>query len=68
MSANQLHDVILKSIDRNISIVEAAVTNSERALSTFVFYPKVLGHFIIFVYPTSSSDDGNYIYLNSFFS
>lgn len=58
MGANQMHDVILKSMDRNISIVEAAVTCVERPLSTFVFYPKILGHFISFVYPTFSSDDG----------
>lgn len=58
MGANQMHDVILKSIDRNISIVEGAVTSIERPLNTFVFYPKILGHFISFVYPTFSSDDG----------
>lgn len=59
MGANQMHDVILKSIDRNISTVEAVVTCIERPLTTFVFYPKILGHFISFVYPTFSADDGN---------
>lgn len=59
MGANQMHDVILKSIDRNISIVEAAVTCIERPLTTFVFHPKILGHFISFVYPTFASNDGS---------
>lgn len=67
MGANQLHDVILKSIDRNISIVESAVTNKERPLSTFVFYPNAIGHFISYVYPTSSSDDGNVVIIFAYY-
>lgn len=60
MGANQLHEIILKSIDRNISLIESSVTNVERPLHTFVFYPKVLGHFISFVYPTTTADDGKF--------
>ncbi|XP_055311397.1 ufm1-specific protease 2 [Sitodiplosis mosellana] len=57
MGANQMYEIILKSIDRNISCIEATVTDVERPLHTFVFYPKVLGHFISYVYPTTSADD-----------
>lgn len=60
MGANQLYEIILKSIDRNISCVEASVTNVDRPLHTFIFYPKILGHFISYVYPTTSTDDGKY--------
>lgn len=60
MGANQLYEIILKSIDRNISCVEAGVTNTDRPLHTFVFYPKVLGHFMSYVYPTTAADDGKY--------
>lgn len=58
MGANQLYEIILKSIDRNISCVEASVTDVDRPLHTFVFYPKVLGHFISYVYPTTAEHDG----------
>lgn len=58
MGANQLYEIILKSIDRNIALVESSVTNIDRPLHTFAFYPKVLGHFISFVYPTTAADDG----------
>lgn len=58
MGANQLYEIILKSIDRNIALLELSVTNVERPLHTFAFYPKVLGHFISFVYPTTAADDG----------
>lgn len=60
MGANQMYEIILKSIERNISCVQANVTNVKRPLYTFVFYPKVLGHFISYVYPTTSADDGKY--------
>lgn len=60
MGANQMYEIVLKSIERNLLIVEASVTNVERSLHTFVFYPKVLGHFISFVYPTTSADDGKW--------
>lgn len=60
MGANQMYEIILKSIDRNISCVKAAVTDVNRPLDTFVFYPKVLGHFISYVYPATSADDGEY--------
>lgn len=58
MGANQLYEIILKSIDRNITLVESSVTNIDQPLHTFAFYPKVLGHFISFVYPTTAADDG----------
>lgn len=58
MGANQLYEIVLKSIDRNIACIEASVTNVDRPLHTFVFCPNILGHFIIFVYPTKSADDG----------
>lgn len=58
MGANQLYEIILKSIDRNISCIEASVTDVDRPLHTFVFYPKVLGHFISYVYPTTAAHDG----------
>lgn len=58
MGANQLYEIILKSIERNISCVEASVTNIDRPLSTFIFYPMILGHFISYVYPTNATDDG----------
>lgn len=66
MGANQMYEIILKSIDRNIACVEkqisinSASNNVERPLHTFVFYPKALGHLISFVYPTTSVDDGKY--------
>lgn len=53
-----MYEIILKSIDRNIACVKAAVTDVDRPLHTFVFYPKVLGHFISYVYPATSADDG----------
>lgn len=58
MGANQLYEIILKSIDRNILCIEASVTDVDRPLHTFVFYPKVLGHFIGYVYPTTAANDG----------
>lgn len=67
MGANQMYEIILKSIDRNMASVEKQIKNSaktstnvERPLHTFVFYPKVLGHLISYVYPTVSADDGKY--------
>lgn len=58
MGANQMYDIILKSIDRNISCVKASVADFERPLHTFVFHPQMLGHFINYVYPTTAEDDG----------
>lgn len=59
MGANQLHEIILKSIERNVACVETSITNDERPLHTFIFHPKDLGHFISFVYPTTAANDGN---------
>lgn len=58
MGANQLFEIVLKSIGRNISCIEASVTDVDRPLHTFVFYPKVLGHFISYVYSTTAANDG----------
>lgn len=59
-----MYEIVLKSIERNFLIVEKAVTNVERSLKTFVFYPTNIGHFISFVYPTSVENDGNKSYLH----
>lgn len=66
MGANQLYDNVLKSIDRNISVVETSSTDPARSLHTFVFHPRGIGHFISFAYPTSSASDGE-IFRNIFF-
>lgn len=58
MGANQLYEIVLKSIERNFEVVAESLTNVERPLKTFVFYPKNIGHLISFVYPTTASDDG----------
>lgn len=59
MGANQLHEIVLRAIERNLDIVLDSVTNVDRSMKTFVFQPKEIGHFISFVYPASSADDGN---------
>lgn len=61
MGANQLYEIILKSIDRNLSCLEASVTDADRPLHTFIFHPKILGHFISYVYPTTAANDGKFI-------
>lgn len=66
MGANQLYDNVLKSIDRNISVVEASSTDPARSLHTFVFHPRAIGHFISFAYPTSPASDGK-TFQNIFF-
>lgn len=54
----QIYDILLEAISKNIKLVESAVTNEHRNLETFVFYPRDVGHFISFVYPQQAVDDG----------
>lgn len=60
MGANQLYEIILKSIERNLLCVEASITDADRPLHTFVFHPKVLGHLLSYVYPTTPANDGKF--------
>lgn len=58
LGASNLYEIVLKSIERNFTIVEQNVHSVKRSLKTFVFYPKEIGHLISFVYPTKKEDDG----------
>lgn len=59
-SIGDLYGLVIDSIQRNIRLFLAGVTDVRRNLNTFVFYPYEIGHFVSYVYPEKAEDDGNY--------
>lgn len=57
-SIDQLYDTVIQSVQRNIELLLVGATDVRRNLNTYVFYPYEIGHFISYVYPEKSEDDG----------